>query len=66
MIGKPEPVIVQQLMQEHQLQPGSAIMFGDRLDTDMLFANSAGIASCLVLTGARVRRTWRAAPADRT
>jgi len=27
------------------------IMIGDRLDTDILMANSAGIDSCLVFTG---------------
>jgi ribonucleotide monophosphatase NagD (HAD superfamily) len=27
------------------------IMIGDRLDTDMLMANSAGIDGCLVFTG---------------
>ena len=33
------------------LNPEKTIMFGDRLDTDIAFANANGFSSCLMLTG---------------
>jgi glycerol-1-phosphatase len=47
--GKPEVAIFTEALQ--RFGSGSALMIGDRLDTDILGANRAGIASALVLTG---------------
>jgi HAD superfamily hydrolase (TIGR01450 family) len=47
--GKPEVAIFQEAMTRFGTE--SAIMIGDRLDTDILGANRAGIPSVLVLTG---------------
>ncbi len=33
------------------VNPATAIMIGDRLDTDVAFGNMAGVSSALVLTG---------------
>lgn len=58
-MGKPSRVIIDLLLTRHGLSPAEAVMVGDRLDTDCLFANNAGIASCLVLTGAPCGRRRR-------
>ena len=47
--GKPEVAIFREAMT--RFGADSAIMIGDRLDTDILGANRAGIPSVLVLTG---------------
>lgn len=52
IIGKPERVIIDTLLQRHGVSAAETMMVGDRLDTDCLFANNAGVSSCLVLTGA--------------
>lgn len=48
--GKPETPMFE-LALERYAPGGKALMIGDRLDTDVLGANRAGIASALVLTG---------------
>ena len=48
--GKPE-VPMFDIALERYAPHGKALMIGDRLDTDVLGANRAGIASALVLTG---------------
>ncbi|MGL4339879.1 MAG: HAD-IIA family hydrolase [Rhodoglobus sp.] len=47
--GKPEVAIFQEAMT--RFSSAAALMVGDRLDTDILGANRAGIPSALVLTG---------------
>ena len=52
MIGKPNPWVVNLIQQERDCPDKSRmIMIGDRLDTDILMANSAGVDGCLVFTG---------------
>jgi 4-nitrophenyl phosphatase/phosphoglycolate phosphatase len=37
---------------EHNLDPKArTLMVGDRLDTDIMFANNAGVDGCLVFSG---------------
>ena len=48
--GKPETEIFDVALERFGT-PGDALMIGDRLDTDILGANRAGIRSALVLTG---------------
>lgn len=48
--GKPEKEIFDVAMERFSFS-GTALMVGDRLDTDILGANRAGISSALVLTG---------------
>ena len=49
--GKPEPEIFELALERWGLDPERTLMVGDRLDTDVLGANRAGITSALVLTG---------------
>ncbi|QCR19584.1 HAD-IIA family hydrolase [Agrococcus sp. SGAir0287] len=62
--GKPETPIFHAALE--RVGARSAIMVGDRLDTDIRGANRAGIPSVLVLTGIdRARAVLAAAPDDR-
>ena len=49
--GKPEPEIFQVAFERFGVAPEATLMIGDRLDTDVLGANRAGVRSALVLTG---------------
>jgi len=49
--GKPEKEIFDVALERFQVSPDNALMVGDRLDTDVLGANRAGMKSALVLTG---------------
>lgn len=51
MVGKPNPLLLRQLMDLNGLDASSTLMVGDRLDTDIRFGNGAGVSSALVLTG---------------
>jgi len=60
--GKPEVPIFEEATARFGAK--NALFLGDRLDTDILGANRAGIASALVLTGIDRPKHLRAAPAD--
>ena len=60
--GKPERAIFQAAMREFKAD--SAIYVGDRLDTDVVGANKAGLGSGLVMTGVTTRKELLAAKAD--
>ena len=60
--GKPERAIFDEAVARFQAQ--SPLFIGDRLDTDILGANRAGIASVLVLTGIDGGKQLLAADAD--
>lgn len=51
IIGKPEPIMYQQIISKLGVKAESTIAIGDRLNTDILGAVNAGIHSILVLTG---------------
>ncbi|ETN80455.1 HAD hydrolase, family IIA [Necator americanus] len=51
VFGKPHKPIADFLKKHHHIDAGKTVMFGDRLDTDMQFANDNGFASCFMLTG---------------
>jgi len=51
ILGKPNPRMLREVMQRHDLQPEQLAMVGDRLYTDMAMAERAGVMSVLVLTG---------------
>ncbi|MAG56502.1 MAG: hypothetical protein CMJ83_09440 [Planctomycetes bacterium] len=63
VIGKPEPAMIHQVLARLGVAPGDALMIGDRLATDIRMANSAGVPSCLVLTGATSAEDVGHAPA---
>jgi 4-nitrophenyl phosphatase len=51
IVGKPEPGLFEQALKRLSLKPEHALMLGDRLETDILGAQQAGIAGALLLTG---------------
>jgi HAD superfamily hydrolase (TIGR01450 family) len=62
--GKPEVAIFQEAMA--RFGSSAALMVGDRLDTDILGANRAGISSALVLTGIdQAKQVLAAVPTER-
>ena len=57
--GKPEPAIFKTALKVFRSR--EALFVGDRLDTDILGSNRAGVASALVLTGVSTRKDVLAA-----
>jgi 4-nitrophenyl phosphatase len=51
VVGKPEKEILELALGSMRAPKEQSALIGDRLDTDILGANRAGIASILVLTG---------------
>lgn len=49
--GKPDPYMLQSLLDRHGLEPSQLAMAGDRLMTDIVMARRAGALAALVLTG---------------
>lgn len=52
VIGKPQPLLYQMALERLGLKPGETLAIGDRLETDIVGAQAAGIYSVLVLSGA--------------
>ncbi|KAH7101688.1 p-nitrophenyl phosphatase [Auriculariales sp. MPI-PUGE-AT-0066] len=50
-VGKPNKTMLDCIRAKHDFDPKRAVMVGDRLDTDILFGQSGGLATLLVLTG---------------
>jgi len=50
-LGKPQPEMLEGILQAHGLLPHEVAMVGDRLYTDMKMAHQAGVFSVLVLSG---------------
>lgn len=51
VLGKPDPRMLREVLQRHELRPENLAMVGDRLYTDMVMAQRAGAFGVLVLTG---------------
>lgn len=51
VLGKPDPVMLEGVLERHQLRPSQLAMVGDRIYTDMEMARRAGARSILVLSG---------------
>lgn len=51
VVGKPSPLMIDYLCTKYSLKPDKICMVGDRLDTDIVFGNSNGCKSILVLSG---------------
>jgi len=56
-MGKPDPAIIRVALARLQVAPGDAIMIGDKLDTDILAGQRAGIRSVFVETGLPIDET---------
>jgi len=50
-VGKPSNILAALIQQEHDLDPKRTMFVGDRLDTDIKFADDGNMVSALVLTG---------------
>lgn len=55
VVGKPEPIIFQEALERLAADASSTAMIGDRLETDILGAQRAGLSSILVLSGVSTR-----------
>lgn len=55
IIGKPEPIMFQSALELLDGDPDTTLMIGDRLETDILGAQRAGIRTLLLLTGVTSR-----------
>ncbi|MHA1668807.1 MAG: HAD-IIA family hydrolase [Candidatus Heimdallarchaeaceae archaeon] len=51
IIGKPQPQMYLEALELSNCKKSEAIMFGDRIETDILGAKKVGIATCLVMSG---------------
>jgi HAD superfamily hydrolase (TIGR01457 family) len=51
IFGKPQPIGIEMILNATQIPPEKACIFGDRLNTDILAGNRAGVTSIAVLTG---------------
>jgi 4-nitrophenyl phosphatase len=55
VIGKPETAMVEQALAQLRAKPATAAMLGDRLETDILAGQRAGLHTLLVLSGVTER-----------
>jgi 4-nitrophenyl phosphatase len=56
IFGKPSPLGIKMILEKTKIKNKSAVIFGDRLDTDILAGNRANIRTVLVLTGVTNRK----------
>jgi phosphoglycolate/pyridoxal phosphate phosphatase family enzyme len=62
--GKPNPCMIQMVMDKYGLRPEEVAVVGDRLNTDILSAVNAGVISVCVLTGESQLEDIDAAPPE--
>jgi 4-nitrophenyl phosphatase len=63
VIGKPEPLLMEQAAHAVGRDPREAIVIGDGLVTDLAAANAVGARTVLMLTGVTTREALAAVPA---
>ncbi len=63
VIGKPETPMLEMAMARMGVRPEETVMIGDRLDTDILAGERAGMLTVLVLTGVSTREELATAEA---
>jgi len=51
IFGKPNPEGIQSILKDTKSKPTDSVIFGDRLNTDILAGNRASVKTVLVLTG---------------
>lgn len=59
VVGKPDPMMFSTALD--RLDPGRALMIGDRLDSDLAGADAAGLDGAIVLSGVTTREQAQAA-----
>ncbi|MDQ2904915.1 MAG: HAD-IIA family hydrolase [Chloroflexota bacterium] len=55
VVGKPQPLLLQEAMEKLQSKPDETVMIGDGLDVDILAGQAAGTHTLLVLSGRNSR-----------
>jgi arabinose operon protein AraL len=63
VVGKPSSLMVEMTLEQLRLPAEACLVVGDRLETDILMGQRAGMASALVLTGVTRREDLARAPA---
>jgi len=56
VFGKPNPYGIEMILNDFRIEAKDAVIFGDRLDTDIAAGNNVGIKTVLVLTGVTPRK----------
>lgn len=64
VVGKPEALGLQTILDRTGARPEEALMIGDRCDTDVLCGNRLGVPTALVLTGVTTREQAASAPPE--
>jgi 5'-nucleotidase len=62
VVGKPEPMLLQEAMHILSSQPGETVMIGDGLQVDILAGQNAGTHTLLVLSGSSSREDLEKSP----
>lgn len=55
-IGKPEPYMLNKILEYFNIKPEKTLVIGDRIETDILFGKNAGAKTALVLTGITTKK----------
>jgi HAD superfamily hydrolase (TIGR01457 family) len=63
VVGKPSPLIVEVAIEQLERRASECLMVGDRVETDILMGQRAGMTTALVLTGVTQREDLADAPA---
>jgi NagD protein len=61
VLGKPHPIMVEEILDRHGLRPEELAVVGDRVYTDVAMAHAIGATGILVLTGETTREVGEAA-----
>ncbi len=61
VLGKPHPIMVEEVLRRHRLEPDELAVVGDRVYTDIAMAKAVGAAGILVLSGESTREQGEAA-----
>jgi ribonucleotide monophosphatase NagD (HAD superfamily) len=62
VVGKPSPLMLEVALDRLGLTPAECLMVGDRLETDILMGQRAGVRTALVLTGVTRRADLASRP----
>ena len=61
VLGKPHPIMVEEVLRRHRLEPHELAVVGDRVYTDIAMAKAVGAVGILVLSGESTREEGEAA-----
>ena len=64
IFGKPDPDGILSILKKYNISPNEAVLIGDRLNTDILGGNRAGIVTIAVETGINNRQDLENTPQE--